>query len=740
MGTIILMAAMVATGACTELDTLENAHMRAVITPGLYGVRAGSLLELVDKQTGVDLADGRQFGGIQCEEFIPQDGLLELHSPTQATFTSPGLIDYGSGDELPIALSIDYVLAGRGLDVTICVTSTDEAELEHPLEVDFSAQYFDTVSFGNQSTSCERVAALDGTHGLLRVSGDQEVGLRRANSDLEARWLFPNPAKAVIAVNDFAGKARFVSLRMFDTEPPRENCAGPDLHSLLGAGSSSRYHARLTLNPQERPSYISAHPDGYERTASWILDELPFVHPGQGYIWGYSVTPDGDEIVSALLIQLLQDHPTMVMNWLLIGDLILEANCDSMWYEPGYEDSWSHWHSTWRVSTLATPEYRQWLLNIHNDIYSWADRVRIGCHGYHHTPSPDSAWDPYHEFITYEPEEHVERFAVIQEDLLNIGFESGQTLRTIRYPGHRTSLSGLWATIGSGFRFYCNGVRWWEDMGGEPFWDQYLSKYETPEGRIWGSNTVWWGDYAGQCPYEYLTTVMDRGKHALLGSHPIAMWAGGQPYAYDRIDSLCTSLEEEHEHFGWLFPEEYGLFLEECYQVGVDSLRSGNGWNRLYFTGSTSRGQYALCRIPEGVTPDYARINSVGVPWELRDGGRVFVDIEGLGWDNHVLEVAWTPEGLEDEEESGPDLRMSCRNPTAGRTQVIVGGAGGVPVTIGLYDLSGRKQLTRQAAGSGSGGRATASLDLSGLPAGIYILTARTDQRMTTAKLVLLRQ
>jgi hypothetical protein len=58
-------------------------------------------------------------------------------------------------------------------------------------------------------------------------------------------------------------------------------------------------------------------------------------------------------------------------------------------------------------------------------------------------------------------------------------------------------------------------------------------------------------------------------------------------------------------------------------------------------------------------------------------------------------------------------------------------------VGIELYDLSGRRVLAAECRRSGDG-RATASIDLSGLPSGTYLLAARTARLMTSSKLVVL--
>jgi len=350
---IVIMSILSSSTPYTASDTLQNEHIRAVITPVTMGVRAGSLTELTDLATGIDLAGGRQFGGVQCGPFIPSPGEIEHLSDTSAVFRSYSLSDYSRSIELPIAVTITYVLVGRGLEISVAVVTTGEVELEYPLEMDISVGLYNSIIFGNQSTTNGRTLNIHGDSELCRFSGDQVMRFIGDVSLPELTILLPNPAKNMLAVNTGTSVDNYLSLLFFDMEAPRENCLGPDLHSILPAGDESSYYARILVGDAPAVAYISGHPDGFERTASWIMDEIPFIHPQQGDLWGYSTTSSGDERVTAQMIQLLEEHPEMKMNWLLLPDGILTDNRDSVWYEDGYEDSWSHWHSTWRMSTEA---------------------------------------------------------------------------------------------------------------------------------------------------------------------------------------------------------------------------------------------------------------------------------------------------------------------------------------------------------------------------------------------------
>lgn len=743
MSVTILVLALAAQSSPLSTVTISNGEMTAVVSEQQGSSRAGSVLELVDVETGIDFAEGGDWGSVHCGDYVPADGTVDKVAPACATFSSPALVSTSDRSELPVAVTATYRLVGRGVEVDYVISATDTADIVEPLEADFGLYpYLDCfIKYANQTVDCDRTNALTGQHEVFRISGDQEIILYGPTCPVDTRFFFPNPSKAFIGLSAEAyPENEYLSMRFFDTDPPRSSATGPDLHSRLGPGNESRYHIRMAIEDDQVPIYFSNHPNSWERTASWIFDEIPHLHPSQGYMWDYSETSSDSEWVSAALIQLLEDHPTMNMNILVLPDGILADNCDSMWYEPGHQDSWSHWHSTWRVSTEAPEDYKQWMRNIQNDVYPWADRVNLGCHGYHHTPSPDSAWDPYHEFITYEPEEHQERFDMIQSDYADIGLDVEMTSRTLRPSGNESSLSGVWAMIDHGFEYLSNGTRWNEWEAGEWFWDLYLTKYETPNGRMWGANTVWWGDYNQMMDYERLITVMERGKHGLLGGHPIAVVGASPGVAYDRIDSLCTSLEQDYDNFGWIMPVHFSDLMEELYQLKVDSLRCTSNSASIHFHGATGSGQTVVCRAPDYACDIDATVDGSPAEFDLYDGNRVFVDVDGLSSGGHVATVVWQNTGVESSvgsESVGLSIRVGC--PASGRIPVSLRGL--EPESscrLRLFDMAGRAVAEAGIEADGSGSAFLEMAAGSDLPAGTYVLAVSSAGSTASAKTVLL--
>ncbi len=707
---------------------IQNQWLDLVLIDDSSQGYAGSIWSLQDKYSGKYLANLYfPYSCVMCGDYAPASGTVAL-TDTSAVFTSTAMT--GPGGELPVAVTITYTLVNRGVEIHYRLEFLGDTEINEPFEAVFNTQGWGTATIENQ-TGLDETFPLNASTWFQRFSGSQLLRLT-GGSQPPMLFVFPNVSKGILWIEDYGQPT--ISMRFFDTEIPREGCARPDLHSVIPAGEVREYFVRLSVDEYFAPLFISNHPHGYERTAAWMLDELPFIHPQFGYIWGYSETSDGPEPVAASLIRLLEEHPTLKMDWLILPDGILTDNRDSVWFEPGWEWSWSHWHGTWRVSTESTQEYRQWLRNIQDHVYPWSGRVTMGSHGYHHTPNADSSYGEFHEFITYEPWEHGERFRVAMQDLNDIGLDT-TLVNVIRFPGHRTSLSGLWAIIEYGFGFYCNGWRLTDWFAGKQFRNQWISMYETPFGRIWGSNTVWWGDFDAAYPYVYLSDVLDRGKFALLGCHPGPMLNGGScPVAYARIDSVITSMEQDYANFGWLLPVEYGNYLEACYNITVRALRCEGGHLAMEFEGAVPSGMTFCARLDPADLVNSVSLDGVPLAWEVRSGGRLFAVSGAFGAGSHLLEVDMQPLSV-----PHPlvhrELWAASPSYSGSITIRITGDDPAGPVPVRVYDISGRVVFRGQSVfQSGVSVICPAAV----LPSGLYCVSALIDGDVLVAPTILL--
>lgn len=715
---------------------IGNQWISLGVTDETQTVRAGSISYFRDNWTSTQIAGAHQFSGVNTGSWIPANGDITAVNDTTLIFHTDHFTD--GSVSLPLDFTVTYTVVNRGLEMEYRFEYLQDCEFWDPLDIDFYIADWSSIEISNQTTVDEEFM-LDGSTGFQRFSGDQIFELT-GGSNPDAMFVLPNVSKGLAVVNDLSTNS-YMSVRVLDTEEPRENAMGPVLQSIIEAGQVDEVFIRLSMDEFFSPVFLSGHLNGAERSSAWIMDELAFLHPIHGYMWGISEDSLGEEGTSAALISLLQNHPSMKMNWLLLPDGILDGNRDSVWFEPGYEDSWSHWHGTWRFSTEAPPEYLQWLRDIQDNAYSWADRVRMGSHGYHHTPNPDSSFGEFHEFITYEPAEHQERFRVNFQDINACGLDTN-LVRILRFSGHRTSLSGLQAVIDHGFTFYCNGWRLIDWYAGKQFRNQWISRYQTVNGRIWGSNTVWWGDYQTQQPTEYLAEVMEKGKFGLLGCHPYNMlnvWQGDwDPVAYARIDSIMTSIEEDYDNFLWLFPEEYGDFLEDCFNIRVKSIDGSGSVLGLELTGSIPQGlTFCASLHPDDIVTSVT-LDGAPISWELRSGGRLFAVAPETSYGDHIVSISITPLGIEDENHGGTSdgsILINVQSPCVGELLEvnIQGLQTGSVFNLMMIDIAGRAVVSQQEIYSGS----DYTIHSSGyIPSGVYFVTVNSGETMASARMV----
>ncbi len=713
---------------------IGNQWVSVGVTDETATVRAGSVTSLYDYSTQKYIAQNTgQFSGINSGSFIPATGEITLLNDTTLVFHTDHLTDGSSS--LPLDLTVTYTVVERGLEMSYRIEYLEDIEFWNPLEIDFHLAPWDNIVVSNQTTIDEEFS-LDGSTGFQRFSGDQLFRLASTEDIPDALFILPNTSKGLVVINDDGNP--YMSVRVLDTEEPRETAVGPVLHSIIPSGQIDEYFVRYSMDEFFAPIFLGGHPEGAERSAAWMLDELSFVHPNQGDLWGFSETSSGPEGVSAGLISLLEGHPEMKMNWLLLPDGILTGNRDSVWFEPGYEDSWSHWHGTWRFSTEAPADYLQWLINIQNNVYPWADRVRMGTHGYHHTPNPDSSFGQFHEFITYELEEHQERFRMNFLDLDACGLDTNM-VKVLRFPGHRSSLSGIQAIIDHGIKFFCNGWRLTDWYAGKQFRNQWISRFQTVNGRMWGSNSVWWGDYYMMYPTYYLSDVMEKGKFGLLGCHPIAMlegWgAAWNPIAYARVDSLLYSIEDDYDNFIWLFPEEYGNYLEDCFNIRVNTIRSLGSELELSFSGSVPDGLTFCASLHPDDIVNYVSLDGNSIPWDLRSEGRLFAVSSALSYGEHELLIGIDPMGVENNNSYADQIFVALQNPSNSRQiEVFVEGiAFGTVFNLSMYDLTGREITSSSQSYNGS----SYSLDFNDpIPQGMYVVVVEAGNIITAEKTV----
>lgn len=253
---------------------------------------------------------------------------------------------------------------------------------------------------------------------------------------------------------------------------------------------------------------------------------------------------------------------------------------------------------------------------------------------------------------------------------------------------------------------------------------------------------MWWGDYQSAYPYEMLSMVMDRGKFGLLGCHPAQMlgtfYGPGIPeLAYARIDSVLTSLENDYPHFLWLFPAEYGDFLEDLYSIRVDHMTGEAPLLSMDFTGAVPEGLTLCAQLHPDDVITYVLLDGIPIPWEKRSGGRLFAHAPALPFASHSFRIGIQAMGIEENPaESG--FGVFPVSPVGGPqlTVLVPGLEEGMPVSVSVFDLSGRSVLIR----SDEVVSSELILELDGsIPSGVYMVTVRSGGRYGTGRFTVLR-
>ncbi|MGM0462955.1 MAG: hypothetical protein ACQEQ4_11125, partial [Fibrobacterota bacterium] len=163
------------------------------------------------------------------------------------------------------------------------------------------------------------------------------------------------------------------------------------------------------------------------------------------------------------LIKDNSDEPNYVQN------NSFEENRPYFWYDTPRRNWVDAHHNGLSLVEKAPEEYFHHLNTIENDIlkYGWEDRVRLGSHGYHHTPNMLYADDTYlptgerrpgWEFQWYRPAQDSLVLHTIFTETREIGL-SRKSLRYWRSPGFKYTKSLTDILIDSGFVFMDPGMR-----------------------------------------------------------------------------------------------------------------------------------------------------------------------------------------------------------------------------------------------------------------------------------------
>lgn len=334
------------------------------------------------------------------------------------------------------------------------------------------------------------------------------------------------------------------------------------------------------------------------------------------------------------------------------GDVVLNGGFEEfepyLQYDAGFSD-WPHVRGNNRLATHASQSYLSWLRGAQDGVAEWKynDRVGLGLHGMHHTPSIDFGKNgvSVHEFNYYDPVGDSVRMAQIVNDLTTCGLDSRRICSFFRFPGHRHTESLLHPILKAGVRVYDQGALY------EDFWaGRILREHKT----LWQTGDAAWFDQElpvasfrlgrnqtmGQS--DALQMALDAGMFALIGAHYHLFGYVASPEAIQRARNLFAGLEGRYPDLHWFKGEEIANFWDELDQIHDIRQVSFTDPVAVSWEGASTLGETIILYQDEAA-PVRVTIDGTPAATKVRNG-RTFITLPALGSGKHQLTaVSATP-------------------------------------------------------------------------------------------------
>jgi hypothetical protein len=500
--------------------------------------------------------------------------------------------------------------------------------------------------------------------------------------------VFPNPYQSLVTVTPKALKQFTFSWHVLAATEPFKAVEpkGPALASVLPAGMKLYRQTELRVSHGDGAAsdatdpiaYFSPFPNGYDQVIAMTFDDIPFetwVYPRSGH--------DPNARIQKYLIRLLEDHPDMKMGWIILLDSILsETDLGNPDYTPG---QWWTAHGPRRILTHAPLDYLKWLRTIDqgNVVYGYEARVRLGSHGYHHTP--EMLFGNNWEFQSYDPVFNDSTFSTIVNEYNALGLGSNSR-RWIRFPGFYFTRATVDALIKYGWVLF----DYWGIYDKLP-WMLFYSE----QGHIWGIGTYWEGDTPQ--PYSVMDKILGAGQLCHTAGHPYKWfkWFDGDPEAaYAQISQMFRQAEENYPNLGYMFPDEVGLFANETYELhGIETAGAADSLAFSFF-GSAESGQTIVVEWPTD-TPQPASVTIDGqrVRFLEHRGSHLVIILPQLADGEHVAGVSPIVSGVPTQHAPhlAPELYQNVPNPVTSETMIRYRVSEAADVDLAVYNVLGEK-------------------------------------------------
>jgi hypothetical protein len=391
-----------------------------------------------------------------------------------------------------------------------------------------------------------------------------------------------------------------------------------------------------------------------------------------------------------------------------------------------YSDRRRHFtdaHGPEHVYSKAPDRYLEFLQSIDNGkgSYGWEDRVRLGSHGYHHTPSlyePDDN-PPGWEFQYFDPKGDSLRLERIFTETEAIGL-SDKTLKYWRSPGLKYTASLVDLLVRKGFVFMDPGEK--KNAGPKENAEEYFTVFIQRESRrLWAVKQSCWLDVIPKDNLVETEKFLSRGHVAHFGGHPESIFPAPQEDNYIRIHSEVSRIEKLYPYMGYIFPDEYGDNANACYELTTENVAWDGSDLCMRFTGECREGNTFLF---EGVC-DKVELDGETVTPVVRNN-MTYIVLPDMGtWQHRLILTNAQLTARSGFAKMAESIRFECRiNSRNGSVFLNIGFPSVVELKV--YDCQGKLILMEPARESHYNGTIQSG-KLTAISSGLYIYALKVN-------------
>lgn len=723
--------------------TLTSSHCEVMVNIAREDIPTGAILNL-SYQGNELIGNDEEMFAIRAGSFYPGPGYANALNTNRIGLISHAFINQ-KGESMDLHTEVDFTLIDNRLLIRYSIETLDTTEFPDGLDVVSSLSLWDSITCYNHTGIGYSISTSDSSKDL-RWSVIPILELKNSLSEL---WVVSRNPYWGLWYLDYILRSKTWILKS-EVLKKLSSWSGPPAFSILGPEFKLEWEYEIVMGSandnllsalQSPLVYFSPFPNNHEQIITMMFDNIPFESPspvGAPETWNVPESGyDSTAPISATMVRLLEDHPRMKQGWLVLCDYIR----DSTWIANPEETRWWRVRGKYRDLLLSTEKFRTWLRDIENDnlTYGYEAQARLGSHGLHHTPSkyePDYPLDtfgPGWEFEHYDPVGAESTFIRIEEIYDSLGL-TNKSLRFFRPPGFKRTAPLVYSLLKHGCKLMDI------DVHRSLTYNPLVYPIHSPGNRMWLISSTWAGDTPDD--YNFMKSVLNRGEFVLTAGHPWAWYDRGADSAYEQIDQIFTTAEQDFPYLGYLFPDEFGDFMDELRDI--HNINTTYMWCfglLLSFTGTTSKGEALVVefdpnsyQLDGDIWMDGKKLQSVDIR-----GSRIFITLpqseEGL----HTVMIPLIEGNLD-----FPEEEFGCfPNPASNKVHILFLAVPGQTVNLIIYNTLGQivRRIDVEFEYSDRVCYTWDTTDDLGylLPSGVYFIEVKGNTFRLTHKVVILR-